>query len=180
MFRRYCTTEMKILPIVEWVYYHIMAYHENMPVFNNTGIRYDELERCKNGIERELRQKIKVGKSANGNNKWKEIFWAVANYPLVYNKVHHYKIVQYWNNENDIDFPDDSNCVGCFWKMEQQLRKNFDTNENKMDWFASQEKIKKQAYWKENITYDSIKRLGLQQDFNFGTGAGCQAGFCTD
>lgn len=29
-------------------------------------------------------------------------------------------------------------------------------------------------------TYDSVKKIGLQQDFFFGTGSGCQAGFCTD
>jgi len=34
--------------------------------------------------------------------------------------------------------------------------------------------------WKSNMTYDQIKTIGLQQDFFFGTGSGCQAGFCTD
>jgi hypothetical protein len=30
------------------------------------------------------------------------------------------------------------------------------------------------------MSYQSIKNLELQSEFNFGTGSGCQAGFCTD
>ena len=46
-----------------------------------------------------------------------------------------------------------------------------------MNWFAEQEKT---AKWKKETNYFNIKKLGLQKDFNFGTGSGCQAGFCTD
>lgn len=46
-----------------------------------------------------------------------------------------------------------------------------------MKWFADQE-IKNK--WKKEMTYNQIKKIGLQQDFFFGTGSGCQAGFCTD
>ena len=46
-----------------------------------------------------------------------------------------------------------------------------------MQWFADQE-IK--ATWKKEMSYAKIKRVGLQQDFNFGEGSGCQGGFCTD
>lgn len=74
-------------------------------------------------------------------------------------------------------FPSDSNCVGCFWKPVQQLRKNWDTEPAKMQWFADQEK---KATWKKEMSYEQIKTIGLQQDFFFGTGSGCQAGFCTD
>jgi hypothetical protein len=46
-----------------------------------------------------------------------------------------------------------------------------------MQWFADQET---HANWKKEMAYDKIKTIGLQQDFFFGTGSGCQAGFCTD
>lgn len=46
-----------------------------------------------------------------------------------------------------------------------------------MQWFADQEK---NATWKKEMSYEQIKTIGLQQDFFFGTGSGCQAGFCTD
>jgi hypothetical protein len=46
-----------------------------------------------------------------------------------------------------------------------------------MQWFADQEK---KARWKKEMTYEQIKLVGLQKDFYFGEGSGCQGGFCTD
>jgi hypothetical protein len=48
-----------------------------------------------------------------------------------------------------------------------------------MRWFAEMERKMKRTFKKE-MSYDNIKKIGLQQDFFFGTGSGCQAGFCTD
>jgi hypothetical protein len=85
---------------------------------------------------------------------------------------------KFWESKK-IKFPDDSNCVGCFWKDIQQLRKNYNDNYNKMEWFNNME-INSKYNYKSNITYEQIKKIGLQQEFYFGTGSGCQAGFCTD
>ena len=173
---RFCTTDMKIRPIAEYVFKNIMLDDE--PVFSNVGIRYDEKERAKTTKEdRELRHKIIVGNRGT-RNKWQEVFWGVANYPLVYNRVTHYTIYKFWQDQK-IKFPEDSNCVGCFWKDVQQLRKNYDDEKNKMDWFNMAE-INSGHNWKSKISYEQIKTIGLQQDFFFGTGSGCQAGFCTD
>lgn len=177
MFRRYCTKEMKLLPIATFTYFNIMPQYEMQPVWNNVGFRYDEMERCRNGIARELREKVIVGQLKGGRNKWKEVFWAVANYPLVYDKVMYHKVRDFWKDQK-IAFPEDSNCVGCFWKPDQQLRKNFDDNPEKMNWFANQET--KKAHFRSGTTYKNIEKHGLQMDFNFGTGSGCQAGYCTD
>ena len=48
-----------------------------------------------------------------------------------------------------------------------------------MQWFADMEKTLNRK-WKKEMSYEKIKTIGLQQDFYFGTGSGCQAGFCTD
>jgi hypothetical protein len=93
-------------------------------------------------------------------------------------KITHYQVAQ-WANKTDLIFPPDSNCVGCFWKNPQQLRKNFDDESLKMQWFADME-ITLKRKWKKEMSYEIIKTIGLQQDFFFGTGSGCQAGFCTD
>ena len=176
MARRFCTTDMKIKPIAEYIYKNIIS--EGEKVFSNIGIRYDEKERAKQTKEeRELKTKIVIGKSGS-RNKWKEVNWGIANYPLVYDKITHYSVYKFWQGQN-IKFPDDSNCVGCFWKDVQQLRKNYDDSFNKMEWFNKME-INSNYNWKSNITYEQIKTIGLQQDFFFGTGSGCQAGFCTD
>ena len=47
-----------------------------------------------------------------------------------------------------------------------------------MQWFAEQETKNKR--WKQEISYNDIKKIGLQSDFNFGVGSGCNSGGCTD
>ena len=165
---RFCTTEMKLRPIFDWWYKNI-----GEKVKKGDGFRYDEKERAEkfttsfNGI---------VGIGGGGRNKWQEIDWREGYFPLIENKITHYPIYQ-WAQKTGITFPQDSNCVGCFWKPVQQLRKNWDNEPAKMQWFADQEK---NATWKKEMNYEQIKTIGLQQDFFFGTGSGCQAGFCTD
>ena len=166
---RFCTIEMKMMPIFNWWRDNI-----NEKVIMNIGYRYDEIERSSR-----ISNKIKavIGKSANGKrNKWGEIEWRESRFPLIEDKVLHYKIKE-WADNSGMVFPSDSNCVGCFWKPYQQLRKNWDDNTNKMQWFSNQEVDKR---WKLETTYQSIRSHLIQADFDFGTGAGCQAGYCTD
>jgi hypothetical protein len=173
--RRYCTTDMKMFPMATFVYNQIMPTYDMMPVFSNVGFRYDEEER--KSADRALKTKLVVGKRKT-RNKWDEVFWGVSNYPLIYDKVTHYHVQKYWSDKS-LKFPTDSNCIGCFWKDVQQLRKNWDDNPEKMEWFAKQERESNYNY-KAKITYDQVKTIGLQLDFVFGTGSGCQAGYCTN
>lgn len=147
---RYCTLEMKIRPI--------MKYCKKLgPVDMNIGFRLDERER--------------------GDNFKVEQGWRSVKFPLIEDKIGHYTVAK-WAESSGLIFPKDSNCVGCFWKPLQQLRKNWEDNPEKMQWFADQEANGRK--WKKDANYEQIKTLGLQTDFNFGTGAGCQAGYCTD
>lgn len=164
---RFCTTEMKMRPIWDWWYKNISE-----KVKMGIGFRYDEKERAEN-----IQNKFKgiVGEYGS-RNKWEEIEWREAFFPLIENRITHYPIYQ-WAKSSGLDFPEDSNCVGCFWKPIQQLRKNWDEEKNKMQWFSDQEE---KSTWKTEMKYEQIKKVGLQTDFFFGTGSGCQAGFCTD
>jgi hypothetical protein len=166
---RFCTTEMKMRPIWDWWYKNI-----NEKVKMGIGFRYDEMERADR-----LSTTFKgiVGQSANGRNKWEEIEWREGYFPLIENKITHYDVKK-WADSTPLIFPADSNCVGCFHKPMQQLRKNWDLEPEKMQWFAEQESKTKK--WKKEGTYFQFKEIGLQMDFHFGTGSGCQAGFCTD
>jgi hypothetical protein len=147
---RYCTLEMKIRPIMKFC-------KKLGPVEMNIGFRYDEKER--------------------GGNFNVEQGWRSVKFPLIDAKIGHYTVYQ-WAQKSGLVFPVDSNCVGCFWKPLQQLRKNWDDNPEKMQWFADQEANGRR--WKKDMTYENIKKIGLQEEFHFGTGAGCQAGYCTD
>lgn len=176
--RRYCTTEMKIRPIWDWWFKNI-----NEKIKMGIGFRYDELERAER-----LTTKFKgiVGKKGI-RNKWELIEWREGYFPLIEDKILHYEVKK-WADKSGLIFPLDSNCVGCFHKPLQQLRKNWDDEPLKMQWFADIEKkpvkykgeLISQTFKDDKITYEQIKKIGLQSEFIFGTGSGCQAGFCTD
>ena len=180
MMWRFCTTEMKLKPIFDWWMDNFSPEKVDM----NIGYRFDEMERGfeKDGFlwkkKEEKPFKHIIGKSENGRNKWGETMWRDTTYPLVGNRITHYEVAQ-WAKSTGLVFPDDSNCVGCFWKQFPQIRKNWDDEPLKMRWFAEVEKKMGRSFKKE-MDYFKAKRLGIQQDFIFGGGAGCQAGYCTD
>jgi hypothetical protein len=160
---------MKLRPIFDWWYSNI-----GEKVRMGIGFRYDEKERAERFT---TTFKGIVGKRGT-RNKWEELEWREGWFPLIEDRVTYPRIIK-WANDSGIVFPSDSNCVGCFHKPHQQLRKNWSDNNDKMQWFADLETQSK-GTWKDGINYEQIKKIGLQQDFDFGTGSGCQAGFCTD
>lgn len=170
---RHCTHKMKMKPIFDYCQKEI-----GEPVLMRVGFRYDEIERAERN-KSNTHFKTIVGRSKTGNqNKWADVYWRELEFPLIESKKTHFEIYK-WAKESGLIFPNDSNCVGCFHKPWQQLRKNWDDEPEKMRWFSEMEK-KAKATWKKEMTYEKSKGIGLQQDFNFGTGSGCQAGFCTD
>lgn len=167
--RRFCTTEMKIRPIFDWWFKNI-----GEKVKMGIGYRWDEMERA-NKFNNTF--KGIVGKRGT-QNKWEEVEWREGWFPLIENHIIYPKILD-WSKKSGIYFPLDSNCVGCFHKSFQQLKKNWEDNPEKMQWFSDKEKIGK-GTWRQEGTYDFFKTIPLQMDFDFGGGAGCNAGFCTD
>jgi hypothetical protein len=170
MMWRFCTTELKMVPIFRYCQEQIGGI-VNMAI----GFRYDEKERAN---YENTKLKVVVGKHGSGRNKWAEVEWRNLYYPLIENRVFHSDVAK-WALSTGLEFPPDSNCVGCFWKPIQQLRKNWEDEPQKMRWFAEMEQ-KMRRKWKKEMTYETISKIGLQQDFFFGTGSGCQAGFCTN
>jgi 3'-phosphoadenosine 5'-phosphosulfate sulfotransferase (PAPS reductase)/FAD synthetase len=166
---RFCTTEMKIKPIAEFCRNKLKEI-----VLTRLGIRHDEEHRV-NYENTDF--KFHNGFSDNGRNKWITEKYRELEYPLVKDRIDHYQIYL-WSLSTNLNFPQDSNCVGCFHKPVQQLRKNFDDEPLKMQWFKEQEYKNKK--WKKEMKFIDIEKIGLQQDFIFGTGSGCNSGGCTD
>lgn len=177
--KRFCTTILKMQPIFEFLF----LYH-SLPVKMRLGYRYDELERAKKFTDswKYATHCEFQHKSVRWINRWSEIIWRVSDFKLIENKVFHKDIIDFWKpfiDKNIISFPLDSNCQNCFWKEEQQLRKNFDENPEIMYWSAIQEELYNHTFKKESSLLE-ISQLELDLDFRFGTGSGCQAGFCTN
>lgn len=169
---RFCTTELKLIPIFEYTY---MLYGEN--VLMRLGIRYDEIDRV-NSISNEFEFPFSCNNYGKKRQNWETVEWRNVEYPLIENKVTNYKVKGFWEKENDVRFAEDTNCQMCFWKDHQQHRKNFDNNPQIMMWAAIQEIMQGNTFRKEMSLLDT-KEIGIQMDFNFGTGAeGCKSGWC--
>lgn len=175
---RFCTTEMKLVPMFEW-------WHQNIndPVEMRIGFRANEMNRAKrmneklnkNGL---LEIKATVEKHSNGRNKWQNFEWQKPIFPLIEDEIFKDKIENFWKDK-PVRFAWMNNCVGCFHRNEILLKKMFEKHPNKMQWFSDQEMGRNgKGTWKNGITYEKIKKHRLQielfdDDFNE-----CDSGYC--
>lgn len=179
MLHRYCTTNLKLVPMFNWWRETI-----NEPVKMQIGFRSNEASRAntmneklnKDGL---LEFKAIIGKSKTGNkNKWGNIAWQAPSFPLIENGIFKHDIVKYWEDK-PVRFADYNNCVGCFHRSPLFLAKMFDTHPNKMEWFAYQEKGRGGiGTWRSDIEYIDLKKWKSQQRMMFEDFGSCDTGYC--
>jgi len=174
--RRFCTTEMKVKPIMQWWQKEI-----NEVVEMRIGFRANEMRRA-NSLNKKLingiqRSKFVIGKNAK-NLKWAELDWRKPTYPLISKEKPIFKddIENYWKDKT-VKFASLNNCVGCFHRNEILLKKMWETNKNKMQWFEKQEQ-KGKGTWKEDVNYKQIKEWKLQTELSFNDFSDCDSGYC--
>jgi len=169
---RFCTTEMKMIPIFNWWYKEIGEICKM-----RIGFRLDEFERSERFT---TTMKYRESQKLTGEKRynWNEIKWRVGDFPLIDDRITIKDIVKYWQDD-PMPFPTSSNCVGCFWKSERELRQNWDDYPGKMEWFAKKEREKGHTF-RTGITFDKIKKTPKQAEMFFGGGSCQSEGYCTD
>lgn len=169
---------MKLIPIFEW-------WHKEIgePVDMRIGFRANEQRRAKKMIGKKnenglLEIKATVEKHPDGRNKWQVFEWQAPSFPLIIDNIYKDKIEEYWKDK-PVRFAWMNNCVGCFHRNEILLKKMFERNPEKMQWFADQELGRNgKGTWKTGVTYEQIKNYKLQfelfeEDFDE-----CDSGYC--
>ena len=175
---RYCTTNMKLIPIFNWWYKEI-----GEPCDMRIGFRANEQRRAKKMIERKnenglLEIKATVEKHPNGRNKWQNFEWQSPSFPLILDNIYKDKIEQYWKDK-PVRFAWMNNCVGCFHRNEILLKKMFERNPEKMQWFSDQEIGRGgKGTWKTGVTYEKIKEYKLQFELFEDDFDECDSGYC--
>ena len=173
---RYCTTDLKTIPIATWRYNNIKD-----DVIMNFGFRANEIKRAKK-MQQKLNEngstevKIIVGKSDNGRNKWKTIEYCNPSFPLIRDKIYKDNIEEYWKDK-PVRFAYMNNCVGCWWRSPLLLKKMSDKCSNKMQYFSNLEEISNSTF-RSDVSYKQIIRWRSQielfdEDFN-----DCDSGYC--
>lgn len=171
---RWCTEYMKIIPIFEYLY-----LNTPLPVEMRIGFRYDESERAEN-LRSTINFPINCKTYGSRQQEWVHDFdYRKLSYPLIENKVTRPKVVDFWNQNTDVTFPEDTGCQNCYWKPAQQLKRNYDRPEAKaiIEWSNIMEHIMGRQFKKE-ISMSAVRDIAVQLDFFSGTGPGCQAGIC--
>lgn len=174
---RYCTTDMKTMPIASWRYKTIEGDAEM-----RFGFRANEQSRAKTMMEkvneRGMTQvKIAVGKSKNGaRNRWGTIEYCKPSFPLIEAGVFKDNVDQFWKDK-PVRFAYLNNCVGCWWRGAMLLKHMADKHPEKMEWFANQEEnnkgtFKSEVSYREIINHNSQFRL-FDEDFTE-----CDSGYC--
>lgn len=173
---RYCTTDMKTIPIAEWRYKNIEG-----DVAMRFGYRANEQGRAKRMMEKVndndmTEVKIVIGKHPNGNNKWKTIEYCKPEFPLIKDHLFKDSIEQFWIDK-PVRFAYMNNCVGCWWRSPMLLSHMSKRHPEKMDWFARQEEGNKGRF-KSEVSYREIMNYKTQiqlfdDDFNE-----CDSGYC--
>lgn len=175
MMARYCTTEMKIKPIFEY-----LRQNTELPVEMRLGYRPNEVNRRKSVLERADENGLEMYKCIIGkskvNNKLGLIPYRYATFPLMEDNIQKDTIYSYWDDKN-VRFAYRNNCVGCVNRnplfLSHMAKKDIDT----FNWFIEQEEITGNTF-NSKATYKSILNFGIQhelfdEDFN-----DCDSGYC--
>lgn len=174
---RYCTTDMKTMPIAQWRYKNIEGDAEM-----RFGFRANEQSRAKTMTdklnERGMTEvKIVVGKTKTGTrNRWGVIDYCKPAFPLIEAGIFKDNIEEYWKDK-PVRFAYMNNCIGCWWRGPMLLKHMADKHPEKMDWFARQEEgnkgnFKSDVSYREIINYNSQFTL-FDEDFTE-----CDGGYC--
>ena len=172
---RYCTTELKTLPILHWMYDVIKE-----PVIMRFGYRANETRRAIKMLDKTdedgfTKVKTTFTKLKDGRNSWGVYKYCKPEFPLINDNIYKDTIEEFWK-EKDVRFAYMNNCVGCWWRSPLLLKKMHNKHPEKMQWFADQETNK--SKWRSDIMYKDIIKWKTQielfdDDFNE-----CDSGYC--
>ena len=172
---RYCTTELKTMPILYWMYDVIKE-----PVIMRFGYRANETRRAvkmmdKTDPEGFTKVKATFTTLKDGRNSWGEYRYCKPEFPLIDDNIYKDTIEQFWKDKA-VRFAYMNNCVGCWWRSPLLLKKMHNKHPEKMQWFADQETSK--SKWRSDVRYSEIIKWETQtelfdDDFNE-----CDSGHC--
>lgn len=174
---RFCTSDMKIKPIFDY-----LNSLNILPVEMRIGFRPNELNRADRVTERAGVDGIEmirtpIGKMKNGNNKWGEVAYRKATFPLITDNITKDFIYNYWKDKS-VRFAYRNNCVGCVNRQPLMISHMATKERHKIEWFADQEAKTGNRFLKE-VSFDEILKFNQQGTlFNDADFNDCDSGYC--
>lgn len=205
---RFCTVEMKIKPIFEYLYPRYGVVREQI------GFRYDESHRAyktenelsifelldlfgniheaKTYIKKKYRKvdsimtdyPISTNIFGSKRNNLSDILWAKKSYPMIDDLIDRIEVIGYWRGFPDFDFPLESNCQGCPNKRPETIHRQFFTEVDILTWFSLQEKKKfsegsKIHTWHDDqVSYEAKRDMSFTELLSLQGSGSCDSGYC--
>lgn len=177
MLHRYCTTNMKLVPLAQF-------YRErigDVPTVN-IGFRANELARAEKMLQRAdkygvIHMRMVVGQWPNGNQRWEVVPFQRPAFPLIRDRVFKDMVEAFWSDKA-VRFAPLNNCVGCFHREPLLLRKMFTAHPEKMNWFKEQEDGRKRGTFRSDMRYERIAKMFPQLELSYSDFSECDSGHC--
>ena len=172
---RYCTTELKTLPILHWMYDVIKE-----PVIMRFGYRANETRRAIKMLDKTdedgfTKVKTTFTKLKDGRNSWGVYKYCKPEFPLIKDNIYKDTIEEFWKDKK-VRFAYMNNCVGCWWRSPLLLKKMHNKHPEKMQWFADKETNK--SKWRSDIMYKDIIKWKTQTELFDNDFNECDSGHC--
>lgn len=178
--RRYCTSEMKLLPIFEYLYFNDLT-----PCHMNIGFRDDEPNRKhkfyfnKDGTPKNphaFHYPLTCNNYGENQMKWSDVYYRRAHFPLIEMGVTKEMVKDFWRGK--IKFPEISNCEGCFHKNIETIAFKCHTSPAKMRWWMRMEKIGKGTWRDDKLSYETIGNSKLGRQLTISEVSECESEGC--
>ena len=172
---RYCTVEMKLKPIFNW-----LQENTELPVEMRIGFRPNEISRAETVLKRADENGIEhfntiIGKRKT-QNKWGLVPYRKVTFPLIENNIQKDIIYNYWNDKN-VRFAYRNNCVGCVNRQPLMISHMASKDLDKVKWFEKQETITGNRFLSD-VSFNQILKFGTQSSFFDDDFNECDSGFC--
>jgi hypothetical protein len=172
---RYCTVEMKLKPMFDYLHKTI-----ELPCEMRIGFRPTEISRAEKVMERADENGIEhfetiVGKRKT-QNKWDSIPYRIVKFPLIDDNIQKDSIYNYWNDK-PVRFAYRNNCVGCVNRQPLMISHMASKDKKKIEWFEKQE-IKTGNQFISGVSFSQILKFGNQQTFFDEDFSDCDSGDC--
>ena len=172
---RYCTVEMKLKPIFNW-----LQENTELPVEMRIGFRPNEISRAETVMKRADENGIEhfntiIGKRKT-QNKWGLVPYRKVTFPLIENNIQKDIIYNYWNDKN-VRFAYRNNCVGCVNRQPLMISHMASKDLDKVKWFEKQETITGNRFLSD-VSFNQILKFGTQSSFFDDDFNECDSGFC--
>lgn len=174
---RYCTVEMKLKPIFEWLY-----KNTELPVEMRIGYRPTEINRAEKILQRADENGIEhfetiIGKRKT-QNKWGLVPYRKIKFPMIDDNITKDVIYNYWSDK-PIRFAYRNNCVGCVNRQPLMISHMATKELDKIKWFEKQEIITGNRFLSD-VSFTQILKFSSQgllfeeDDFSDCDSGGCE------